>query len=200
MLAEAPQTLLLSAYLKEGTTVAHEKLDRRIMALDPFSDRKRYAAFLRMQLRLHRVVSRVAALSDLSGLLPSLTAQQREAAVLADCVDMGVEQTAINEDLAVADALVIAEGASGLGWVYTAEGSTLGAAFLLKHAKEGLQLSETFGARHLAAHADGRGLHWRTFKAELDAVELTEAQREQALAGALQAFAFVYQSVESLLT
>ena len=70
---------------------------------------------------------------------------------------------------------------------------------LLKHAKESLGLSETHGARHLTGHGDGRAPYWRRFKEALDAIELTDAQRELALEGAREAFAFTRNAVEELL-
>ncbi|MBU31791.1 MAG: biliverdin-producing heme oxygenase, partial [Pseudomonadales bacterium] len=71
--------------------------------------------------------------------------------------------------------------------------------FLLKHAREQLGLSETFGARHLVGHTDGRGLHWRQFKAALDALPLSAEERAEAVKGARDAFAFVRASVEELM-
>ncbi len=62
-----------------------------------------------------------------------------------------------------------------MGWLYVVEGSNLGAAFLLKDAAK-LGLGEEFGARHLAGAPEGRGLHWRTFTAALDEIELTEEE------------------------
>jgi protein TonB len=60
-----------------------------------------------------------------------------------------------------------------MGWLYVAEGSNLGAAFLLKEAVK-LNLSGSFGARHLAGAPEGRGLHWRTFTAALDSSQQQE--------------------------
>ena len=75
-----------------------------------------------------------------------------------------------------------------------AEGSNLGAAFLLK-AAQGLGLSETFGARHLAAAPEGRGLHWKTFTTALNGVSLTGAEEERVITGAQAAFSRVQGSV-----
>jgi heme oxygenase len=75
-----------------------------------------------------------------------------------------------------------------------AEGSNLGAAFLLK-AAQGLKLSETFGARHLAAAPEGRGLHWKTFTAALDGVSLSGSEEERVMTGAHAAFARVQGQV-----
>ncbi|PRB83906.1 biliverdin-producing heme oxygenase [Pseudomonas sp. MYb185] len=189
----------LSVHLKSGTTALHESLDQRIMALAPFSSRERFVCFLRMQLRLHLVTSPLYQSAELQKRLPGLGERNRVDAILADCADFAVTEEQLAEDRSAAAAVWVEEGDAALGWLYTHEGSTLGAAFLLKHARDQLGLSETFGARHLAGHTEGRGLHWRRFKDELDAIELTAEQREQALAGARQAFAFVRASVEALM-
>ena len=79
-----------------------------------------------------------------------------------------------------------------------AEGSNLGAAFLLK-AAAALELSESFGARHLAPAPQGRGLAWRTFTAALDAVALSPDQETAVDAGAVAAFARVQSFVEEYM-
>lgn len=66
----------------------------------------------------------------------------------------------------------------------------MGAGILAKEAAR-LGLSDEFGARHLAGHADGRGLHWRRFTAALDAVALTPDEDLRAEAAAVAAFAHV---------
>jgi heme oxygenase len=85
-----------------------------------------------------------------------------------------------------------------LGWLYVAEGSNLGAAFLLKEAAK-LGLSESFGARHLADAPEGRGLHWRRFTAALDAVALSASEEARAIASANDAFARVRALVDRFL-
>lgn len=189
----------LSLYLKNGSGTQHESLDQRIMALAPFSSGERFVCFLRMQLRLHLVTSPLYENAELQKLLPGLGARNRLDAILLDCADFSVTSEQLAEDRDAAAAVRIEPNEALLGWLYTHEGSTLGAAFLLKHARDLLGLSETFGARHLAGHVEGRGLHWRRFKEELDAIDLTVEQREKALVGTRQAFSFVRASVEELM-
>jgi len=86
---------------------------------------------------------------------------------------------------------------TALGWLYVAEGSNLGAAFLLKEVRK-LGLSETFGARHLAGAPEGRGLHWKTFTITLDGVSLTDPEEERVVAGARTAFQRVQRSVNEV--
>ena len=189
----------LSVLLKSVSTDSHESLDKRIMSLAPFSSRERYAQFVRTQARLHQVTSHWFQNEALRSWLPDLDQRDRVSEVLLDCADLGVSK----EDQ-VEDALASAKASNdnpyaALGWLYTVEGSNLGAAFLLKIARAQLGLSETFGARHLAGHEDGRGQYWRKFREDLDAIALTDEQREQAQQGALAAFLFARDSVEQLL-
>ncbi|KAF0809993.1 heme oxygenase [Alcanivorax sp. S71-1-4] len=191
--------LPLSLHLKESSTDEHERLDKRIMALAPFANRERYARFVRMQARLQRVASPLYQDPALQASLPDLASRDRLQAALADCADFHISAAELAEDDAAAAAMTVSDLYTSLGWLYTVEGSNLGAAFLLKHAREHLGLSETFGARHLAGHEDGRGLHWRRFREAMDALDLTDAQRAAAVQGALEAFAFARAGVEELL-
>ncbi len=191
--------LPLSSYLKEQTTSTHESLDRRIMALAPFSSRERFACFLRMQLRLHHATAALYQNPALQALLPGLAERSRLQAIILDCADFDITVEQQEADRIAGCAAQDASTLGAIGWLYTHEGSTLGAAFLLKHAREQLGLSETFGARHLVGHSDGRGLHWREFKQALDALTLSTSEREAAVAGARDAFTFVRASVEELM-
>ena len=80
-------------------------------------------------------------------------------------------------------------GNKAIGWLYCAEGSNLGAAFLFKHAQK-LEYTGEFGARHLAPHPNGRGKHWRAFVEHLNALNLTPEAEAEAIQGACEAFAF----------
>lgn len=84
---------------------------------------------------------------------------------------------------------------TALGWLYVAEGSNLGAAFLFKMARA-LDLDENFGARHLAGHADGRAQHWRDFTGALDTVDLDADEERRVSMGANAAFARVQALVD----
>ena len=78
------------------------------------------------------------------------------------------------------------------------EGSTLGAAFLLK-AVEAIGLGEDCGARHLAAAPEGRGRHWRDFKEALNSVPLTPAEDDLVVGGARAAFTHVHGLVAAVM-
>lgn len=190
---------LLSVYLKENTNNTHDALDERIMSLDPFSDIALYKQFIRTQARLQQITTAWYQNAELQALFPDLSERDRLQAVQQDCRDLGLSEQDMAADEHAAASLQVDNKYEALGWLYTVEGSNIGAAILLKHAKKHLGLSETHGARHLTGHGDGRGLYWRRFKAAMDAIELTDEQRTLALTGARDAFAFTRESVEVLL-
>ncbi|MEP9352449.1 biliverdin-producing heme oxygenase [Xanthobacter sp. KR7-65] len=179
--------------LKAVTAAAHGRLDQAIMAGQPFESRERYGRLLAVQYLFHRDIAALYGIPALAGLLPDLQGRRRLDLIAADLADLG---------LALPDAPAPALDAAtavptALGWLYVAEGSNLGAAFLLK-AAAGLGLGEEFGARHLAAAPEGRGLHWKTFVAALDAVALSPAEEDEVARGAEDAFARVRAHVADI--
>jgi len=194
--ALAPE-LSRSRRLKAATSGAHDRLDTSIMAAEPFSSRERYVQFVQVQYLFHRDIAALYGNAALDALLPDLPGRRRVDLIVQDLADL---DRALPE---TEDAPVFAEGdeidlAVALGWLYVAEGSTLGAAFLLKEAVK-LGLSETCGARHLAGAPRGRGLHWRDFTAALDGIDLTPDEETRVIASAQAAFARVQSLVHSRL-
>jgi heme oxygenase len=182
-----------SQRLKRATRELHEALDRRMMQADLFSDRARYALFLAMQRRFHAEIAVLYGAPDLIAIAPDLASRRKLEEIERDMADVGAVVPAA--DLQPVDP---GDRASVLGWLYVAEGSSLGAAFLLKEAEK-LGLGAEFGARHLAAHPEGRGLHWRRFTQALDAADLTEAEDARAEAAAVTAFRRVRAIAEETL-
>ncbi|MBR8652959.1 biliverdin-producing heme oxygenase [Achromobacter sp. Marseille-Q0513] len=180
--------------LKASTTSTHDSLDSRIMGARIFASRERYAGFLRVQYRFLRDVDALYARADLAALLPDMPARRRLGLVTRDLADLGMAPPA--EALPAADAGMAVPGA--LGWLYVAEGSTLGAAVLYKLAGK-LGLDRDFGARHLAAHPEGVAQHWRDFAAALDAVPLAPEQEGEVVSSARAAFVAVRGYVEQEL-
>ncbi len=77
--------------------------------------------------------------------------------------------------------------AEALGWLFVSEGSKLGAAFLIKRA-QALNLSDSFGARHLGEPAGGRAAGWKAFVRTLDELPMTAEQDAELDRGAIAAF------------
>ncbi|AFT71139.1 Heme oxygenase family protein [Alloalcanivorax dieselolei B5] len=189
----------LSLCLKEGTHQIHENLDNRLSGFAPFADEQSYRRFLRMQLRLQCATAPLYQAEELQKLFPGLAERSRLPEVEADCRDLKVSDSDLSFDRLAGTTALITGMPAAVGWLYTNEGSNLGAAFLFKLAQDKLGLSESHGARHLAGHPDGRGLHWKRFKAQLDALAFTDEDKAQAVRGAREAFAFVNSAVEELM-
>jgi heme oxygenase len=183
--------------LKAATHDAHDRLDKRIMAADPFSSRLRYGQFVKVQQQFHRDIDALYENAELDALLPDLPGRRRLPLIIQDLADLSLE--ALPSDRApafTADKPV--DIPTALGWLYVAEGSNLGAAFLIKEAAK-LDLGAEFGARHLAGAPEGRGLHWRTFTAALDASALTDEEEGRVIAGGVAAFERVRGLVEAFM-
>lgn len=186
-----------SKRLKAATQATHERLDSGIMARRPFSSRERYALFLLVQHRFHQDVDAFYRSAALGELLPALLERRRLELIELDLRDLGVApENSRATPVSIGEQPI--DVPTALGWLYVAEGSNLGAAFLLKQAGS-LGLSETFGARHLVAAPEGRGLHWKTFTAALDAAPLSAMEEERAIAGARAAYQRVHKLVNELL-
>lgn len=185
-----------SKRLKAATGDTHSRLDQSIMAGEPFAGRDRYGLFVKVQQAFHRDIDALYDDAALDALLPDLQGRRRLGLIEQDLIDLGAE--ALPADTAPAFQRNSAvDLPAALGWLYVAEGSNLGAAFLLKDAAK-LGLSEEFGARHLAGAPEGRGLHWRTFTAALDGVPLSEAEEARVVAGAEAAFRRVHGLVKEV--
>ncbi|MCK0195394.1 biliverdin-producing heme oxygenase [Ancylobacter sp. 6x-1] len=172
---------------RAATHAAHERVDSAVMAAQPFAARENYARFLRFQYRLHRHVEALYADPALQPFLPTLAERSRLEALTRDFADLGLTLPEATDG----PALPLPEA---LGWLYVVEGSNMGAAFLAKEAAK-IGLSDDFGARHLAGHAEGRGLHWRRFVAGLDSVDLSPDEDTRAEAAATTAFDHVLKLV-----
>jgi heme oxygenase len=176
--------------LKHETHALHERLDTSIVGKEPFATCERYAAFVEVQYRFYAAIEPLYRDDRLAALIPGLPQRSRLNAARLDLADLGRDAPAV-------EALPIAHR-EGLGWLYVSEGSTLGAAFLLK-AVEAIGLGEEHGARHLAASPLDRGRHWRDFKDALNAVALTPAEDDLVVSGARAAFTHVYGLVAEVM-
>ncbi len=189
------QTMTRIERVKAATRDDHQQIDDMVMAMKPFDNRVNYARFLKMQYRFHRVMKALYTAPDLNDLVPGLASRSRFDDVCADLADLKVALPGADMTPGTAgdasDMAAPQKGVGRIGWLYVCEGSSLGAAFLLKAAGN-IGLEETFGARHLRGHADGRGKHWREFVAQLNALELDAAEEAEFMQGAHDAFAFFH--------
>lgn len=181
-MTEAPSKTR-SQRLKAATTDLHDRLDTRIMALDPFAAPDRYVRFLRVQQAFQDAIAPLYAAPALQALIPDLADRDRTAAIAADLRDVALSPPALPD----ADP-VRGDVPTALGWLYVAEGSSLGAAFLIKAAQR-IGFDAEHGARHLAGHPDGRAAHWRRFTAAIDDAAMSGADEARMIDAARDAFA-----------
>lgn len=172
--------------LQAETDAVHRALDARIMAGAPFRDAGRYGRFLRMQLGFFRDIDALYGDGALGAVVPDLAERRRLALAEQDVRDLNIA-------LPAAEAPVFAgaiDPPTALGWLYVAEGADLGSPFLLKETAK-IGFDDSFGARHMRGHPEGRGKHWHRFTDALDAATLTPEEDARVTAGAFAAFARV---------
>ncbi|WP_288426288.1 biliverdin-producing heme oxygenase [uncultured Agrobacterium sp.] len=183
--------------LKAATRQAHQALDSFIMSAKPFETRENFGTFLKTQYLFHRDLDAFFFNHTLDGLLPDLHGRRRLDLIAQDLADLSLEIPA-EESIRFKRDDAEFDLPEAMGWLYVVEGSNLGAAFLLKDAAK-LGLDENFGARHLAGAPEGRGLHWRTFTAALDDIDLSEEEEARAIAGAEAAFVSVHEYAKRMM-
>ena len=123
------QELTFAKRLKEQTTTTHDSVDNLVMSVQPFSSKENYIKFLKLQSVFHKAVDHIYKDAELNKAIPELEYMARYDAVTQDLKDLGEEPYKFDKELPHET------GNKAIGWLYCAEGSNLGAAFLFKHAK-----------------------------------------------------------------
>lgn len=182
MSATPLSTPVLSQRLKHETDAQHQRMHALMERAQPFASRERYAGFVAIQYLFQRDVMHLFDDPRVRAVVDDLDCRGRVEAARADLLDLGA---AVPDNSVATRAVKMPEA---LGWLYVSEGSTLGAAFLLKEAQQQLGLSAGFGARNLAAYPEGRARAWRRFVASLDGDALDTADHDAVLAGANAAY------------
>ncbi|MES1944048.1 Heme oxygenase-like protein [Salinisphaera sp. PC39] len=177
-----PSATPRSTRLTAATDDLHEYLHTLVADADPFASRERFGLWLSAQYRFQTDIEPLYRLAALRDIVPDLAARSRLSAVTADLADLALPRPEIGTSTPPDRDIPAA-----LGWLFVAEGSTLGAAILLKRARV-LGLSETFGARHLAADPAGRARHWKQFTRALDNLELDDDGENRLTEAARAAF------------
>ncbi|MGI4779240.1 MAG: biliverdin-producing heme oxygenase [Janthinobacterium lividum] len=172
----------LSQRLKTETEPQHLRMHHLMELGQPFANRVNYAAFVAAQYLFQRDVEHLFADPAVKAAVPDLDARGRGAASLGDLADLGA---AVPHDALASIGVGMPQA---LGWLYVSEGSTLGAAFLVKEAERHLGLSAGFGARNLAAYPEGRAKAWRRFVASLDDEALPQESHDAVIEGAFAAY------------
>ncbi|MDO4894649.1 biliverdin-producing heme oxygenase [Moraxella sp.] len=169
--------------LKEHSRTTHDSVDNLVMSMQPFASHDNYRKFLQAQYEFHSAVLPIYTKEFLTSHIDGLINLSRLDRVKSDMKDLEVTpfQTGIEVPNYTDD--------EAIGWLYCVEGSNVGAAILYKEAGK-IDLTDEFGASHLAAHEDGRMPHWRAVKAKIDALPLSDDAKVAAMKGADDAFAY----------
>lgn len=176
--------LTFAQRLKEENRTTHDSVDNLVMSVNPFTSNENYVKFLKLQSVFHKAVDPIYKDAALNRAIPELADMARYDAVVADLKDLNDVAYEYGGELPAP------QGNKAIGWLYCAEGSNVGAAFLFKDAQKLLHFNAEHGARHLAPHPDGRGKHWREFVEHLNALGLDKSAQDEAISGAKEAFAF----------
>jgi len=178
----ASRPALRSQRINQITNEPHQKLDALVKAHKPFDTRENFARFVVAQYLFQSELQALYTDAALKEIVADLPERCRAEQAKADLADLNTEVPA-----PVAGAVNSPSKAEALGWIFVSEGSKLGAAFLIKRAVA-LDLSETFGARHLGEPAGGRAEGWKSFIRTLDALELSAEEEADLDKGAVAAF------------
>ncbi|NBA94646.1 biliverdin-producing heme oxygenase [Pseudomonas sp. R5(2019)] len=180
--SSAERASLRSQRLNQLTHAPHGKLDQLVKSHAPFETRENFALFVVAQYLFQSELQALYNDPQLAAIVPDLPERCRAEQARADLADLGTEVPP-----AVPGAVQQPSIAEALGWIFVSEGSKLGAAFLIKRAVA-LELSETFGARHLGEPAGGRAEGWKQFIRTLDGLTFNEQQEADVERGAVAAF------------
>lgn len=182
MTIEQNRPALRSQRLNQITHAPHEQLDKAVKANAPFETLESYKRFVVAQYLFQTELQNLYNDAELQKIVPDLPARCRAAQAKADLADLNTDTPP-----PIAGAVHNLTKAEAMGWLFVSEGSKLGAAFLIKRATA-LNLSDSFGARHLGEPAGGRAEGWKSFIKTLDALDFTEQEEAQADQGAIAAF------------
>lgn len=173
----------LSEALKQHSRTTHDAVDNLVMSMQPFANQDNYRKFLQAQYEFHHTVHPIYHNEKLAAQFEGLAQLSRLERLKSDMKDLKVEP--YGQDVEEPTFT----NAEAIGWLYCVEGSNVGAAILYKEAGK-IDLKDDFGAAHLAAHPDGRMPHWREVKAKIDALPLSDEDKQAAMKGADDAFAY----------
>lgn len=173
----------LTDLLKQQSHEVHDSVDHLVMSMKPFESHDNYKKFLQAQHAFHTAVLPIYQNSEIAKHFDDLPSLSRLSRVEADMQDLATQP------FANLPAVPAFDDTEALGWLYCVEGSNVGAAILYKEAGK-IELNDTHGASHLAAHPDGRMPHWRAVKAQIDAIALSDDERAKAVKGCHDAFAY----------
>ncbi|MFV3379815.1 biliverdin-producing heme oxygenase [Pseudomonas sp. NY15354] len=173
---------LRSQRLNQATHAPHTELDALVKSHKPFDSRESFTRFVVAQYLFQSELQALYNDPQLIAIVPDLPQRCRAEQARLDLADLDTDIPA-----PLPGTLQHPSLGQALGWIFVSEGSKLGAAFLIKRAVA-LELSDSFGARHLGEPAGGRAEGWKQFTRILDSLELSAEEDAAAERGAVAAF------------
>lgn len=180
----------LRDYLRAGTSEFHASLDAKVAARAYLRSRAGYCDFLQRSLAFHAAAERALDLLGLETWLADWPVRRRAELIRDDLRRLATTLATENHS---ADVALVAELLTGeptreraFGIAYVLEGSTLGAAYVLRELAP-LGITAANGASFLAGGKLPER-RWPSFLEVLEAQEQTAFDREAALAAARAAF------------
>ena len=176
------QELTFAKRLKEQTTTIHDSVDNLVMSVEPFTNKENYIKFLKLQSVFHKAVDHIYKDPELNKAIPELEYMARYDAVTQDLADLG------DKPYEYGKPLPHETGNKAIGWLYCAEGSNLGAAFLFNTRKNWITPANTALVTSLPIRTARQ--HWRAFVEHLNALGLSPEAEAEAIKAQKIAFAF----------
>ena len=175
--------------LKDATEVRHKRLESRLDLLNQASTLRDYQKLLTRFFGFYSAVEpQVAAALSQAKIDFDFAARHKTPLLLRDLSALGFDPTEIDSLPVCQSMLNLATPAQIFGYLYVAEGSTLGGQLLSRHFAEKFGLTESNGGAFFRAYGERTGMMWREFQATLNAFAVTDEQQHVMAATANETF------------
>lgn len=199
----------LAQMLKEGTASLHDQAENAAFQTRMVSgelSRAEFVDFLNQVLIVHRTLDGL--LSEAAAMDERVAAMfhpiyHREEKIEADIERLGgtigaEPLAATSRFLKDAERLADACPVALVGVLYVNEGATNGNKVVAKRLRDGLGLEKDFPLDYLDPHGPDQRKNWMAFKAGLDELQMTDAEREACLEAAKTTFRLFMELSEEM--
>ncbi len=201
---EAADPNATSSKLKAATAAQHAAAERHEYQRALFKGalpRESYVDYLQQMLCVHEALETALCACMDGGSAPVkavVTREQLQAPYLReDLRHFGVEAERVAPTAGTAAMVerigqAAGDGVALLGFHYVLEGSNNGSKYIAVNVRKAYGLTAGAGDRYLDPYGERQMQVWKKFKADLDAVELGEAERERLIGAAGEMFDAIY--------
>lgn len=183
------KTKMILRQLKDTTSLQHRRLESRLDLLNRFSTVAEYKQLLTRFLGFYAAIEPPVA-AALSGTKHDFDfAMRRKTPFLKlDLLALGLSQQEMDQVLLCQHLPHIDTPAQAFGYLYVAEGSTLGGQILARHFAQTLGINKTNGAAFFYAYGDDTGKMWRGFQTAINDFAATDQSHHVITAAAIETF------------